>query len=284
MLVKCQRRAMATEFAIWLVGDDEEQLTAIGEAALDEVQRVESVLSRFDPTAELARFNRHAATSDKPMKLSVELFEVLKTLLRWYHATNGHFDIGWSRDREEVLENVVKLDSETRTASSPAGDPQLDLGGFGKGYALDCAAKIVRRFEVRSALLHGGTSSVLAIGSDKGGDSWRVGLRDPGAESPDHSCGDVRLRDNALSSSAQVAKGMIDAPSGPHDFVLAQAVSVVSPFAADAEVYSTALLGMGKDQAKDYLKGLNSPPKAVAWIENGGKGATVEWIAGGPHG
>ena len=42
---------------------------------------------------------------------------------------------------------------------------ELNLGAVGKGYALDRAGELLRhRWGVRSALLHGGSSSVLARG------------------------------------------------------------------------------------------------------------------------
>ncbi len=274
---------MATEFAIWLVGDDEEQLTAIGEAALDEVQRVESVLSRFDPAAELARLNRYAAKNKTPLKISIELFQVLQNCLDWYEKTKGHFDIGWMSDRGEFNENLVHLDAAAKTASSPLGDPQLDLGGFGKGYALDRAAQVVKQFEIDSALLHGGTSSVLAIGKDPHGDRWRIDLRDPLADSPDIACGRLGIATEALSTSAE--RRLPSAP-GEGGIPFGQSCTVVCDSAAEAEVYSTALLGMGKSKAKEYLEGIQNPPRAVVMIEHhGGRGPgpIVDWLVGNPY-
>ena len=56
---------------------------------------------------------------------------------------------------------------------------RLDFGGYGKGYALDVAARVLDEFGVRSALLHGGTSSILTRGEPEDGPCWRVEIRDP---------------------------------------------------------------------------------------------------------
>src|SRR5690349_7169580 len=75
----------------------------------------------------------------------------------------------------------------------------LDLGSIGKGYALDRAATILREAGVESALLHGGTSTVVAIGGPPGEEEWQIGIGGP-AEL-EVALGKVGLRDRALSYS-----------------------------------------------------------------------------------
>src|SRR6516162_1870615 len=91
MMVRCARPAMATWFEALLVGDDEEHLMAVGESALDEVVRIEHLLSRHDPASETSRINRAAAF--RPVRLDREMFAILRKGLWWSEETGGYFDL-----------------------------------------------------------------------------------------------------------------------------------------------------------------------------------------------
>src|SRR5438067_1993707 len=79
---------------------------------------------------------------------------------------------------------------------------EINLGSIGKGYALDrVAALLGTEYGTPAALLHGGHSSVYAIGTEPGdARGWAVGLRHPW--NPDRRLAVVRLRDRALATSA----------------------------------------------------------------------------------
>src|SRR5205823_9036018 len=91
MMVRSARPAMATWFEALLVGDDEEHLMAVGEAVLDEIGRVERLLSRHDPASETSRINREAAS--RPVRVDLEMFDILRNGLRWSEETGGYFDL-----------------------------------------------------------------------------------------------------------------------------------------------------------------------------------------------
>jgi thiamine biosynthesis lipoprotein len=270
---------MATWFEVWLVGGDADHLTAVGEAALDEVVRIEQLLSRFDPASEVARVNREALHG--PVLLDRELFAILTDCRRWSEETDGYFDIALSSSHP--FAEAVQLDEQERTVSflRPA---VLDLGGYGKGYALERAGRILRTFGVTSALMHGGTSSVLACGLGEDGQPWRVGVRNPFGDSTDEEVVQLALTDCGLSSSAVLT------PQGTEsdiiDPVRGQALTepagctVVAPSALDAEVLSTALLAMGRCRGRAFVCDRLSPDYRVAWMDEAG-GVSLEWLTGG---
>src|SRR5688500_16810135 len=103
--ILCRRPAMNTWFEVLLLGDDPENLQAAGEAALDESERVEKLLSRFDPASEVSRINREAANS--PVLLDLELAEILETCRKAWMETHGYFDITANRDHDV---NFGKID------------------------------------------------------------------------------------------------------------------------------------------------------------------------------
>jgi thiamine biosynthesis lipoprotein len=240
---------MATWFEAWLVGDDEEHLTAVGEAALDEVERVEQLLSRFDRAAELFRVNREAARG--PVLVSRDLFDTLTDCARWVTTTDGFFDptLGGFAD-------CVRLDEATRTVTFVDEDVRLDLGAYGKGYALDAAARVLERFGVASFLIHGGTSSVLACGTASDGRPWDVAIGDPfEAERPEIArVGLVGGLSTSATLDAQHASPDIIDPMTRVAVAAPAAYSVLAATATEAEVLSTALAAMGPERADAYLR------------------------------
>jgi len=244
--VLCRRPAMATLFEFLLVGEEEEHLAAVGEAALDELERIERMLSMFDPASELARVNREAA--DHPVKVSRELFDVLAECRRHHERTDGWFDpcVG-SAGR---FGDSVRLDDIAQTVAFTTPGTRFDLGGYGKGYALDNAARILAEFHIADFLIHGGTSSALACGTR----DWNVDLR---SQNSDGVVGRVNLKNAGLSSSANDSSGTV----------------VIAETAALAEVWSTAILAMGFQRARafDYHE-----LHAVGWIDT----AAIHWLKG----
>jgi len=82
---------MATQFETLLVGDDEEHLAAVAEAMLDEVSRIERLLSRFDAASEISRINREAAGGE--VLVDREVFAILQLCERYWQQTDGYFDV-----------------------------------------------------------------------------------------------------------------------------------------------------------------------------------------------
>jgi FAD:protein FMN transferase len=278
MTVRCGRLAMATRFEILLKGDDEEHLEAVGESALDEVSRVERLLSRHDPASEVARINREAARS--PVRVDRELFALLEDCRIWFDKTNGYFDIcATGLACSPRFGQAVLLEPEGRTIRFVDPAARLDFGGYGKGHALDAAGRVLDEFGVESALLHGGTSSILVRGRQVYGSPWRVGLRDPFATRPGCELAQLELANCGFSSSAvfdvrSTQSDLVD-PIRSRPLDAQAACSVIAPTALEAEVLSTALLAMGKGRASSCLESF--PQVRAAWIE----GVEVEWLGAG---
>ena len=156
--------AMNTRFEMVLHGENVRGLRAAGEEALREVERLESVLSVFRPTSEIALLNSRA--SNAPVHVSPEVFSLLQHALELSVLTEGAFDItvgplvrcwgfwdgkGRTPDPEEVAKahtcvgaDLVRLNSDNDTVKFARPGVLVDLGGIGKGYAVDRAAEILR--------------------------------------------------------------------------------------------------------------------------------------------
>src|SRR4051812_19000412 len=89
--VTISRRAMGTVFEVRLLGPDREHLAAVAEATLDEISRLERLLSRFLPASEICRLNREAASH--PIRVDQDLMEVLIACREGWERTEGYFDV-----------------------------------------------------------------------------------------------------------------------------------------------------------------------------------------------
>jgi FAD:protein FMN transferase len=269
--IDCQRfcRAMGSRFEVRFLGDDEERLDSVAIAVIEEIVRLDGVLSRFDPRSEIARINREAR--DRPARLDQEVFELLERCDHWRRLTAGYFDItASSKAGDDAVDSGetsgLLLDAESHTARFAREGVSIDLGGVGKGYALDRGREIMLRFGVTCGLLNGGSSSVLAVGKN----SWPVAVRHP-LEPDAAPVAHVELADRGLSCSAarhagqqrsDVLNPLTGLPLEGNAVCLTLAAT-----AADAEVFSTALLAMGREKAKHYLERTPCRDLVAGWFE-----------------
>ena len=197
--VRLACNAMATRFEFVLQGDDAPHLRAAGEEAIREIHRIAARFSFYDSASELSKLNREAATH--AVQTSGELFALLSLCKKVYAESDGAFDpsVGplmhtWGfsggrgaiPDRDRISNDLastgfdyVELDKSSTSVRFLRQGIQLDLGGVAKGWALDECALLLRESGISSALIHGGTSSVLAIGGQDNDESWTIGIEDP---------------------------------------------------------------------------------------------------------
>jgi thiamine biosynthesis lipoprotein len=269
---------MGTWFEARLLGDDPQHLADVAEAVLDEVERIDRLLSRFDPRSEIARINAEAAR--RAVRVDFEVLGILETCRAAWQETRGCFDVA----ARSGSFGAVAIDPSRRTVRFREPGLALDLGGIGKGYALDRGAAILATHGVRSAFLHGGTSSILAVGHDATGQPWTVGVRDPFVPAGEAAeLFRVRVAGRGFSCSAthsagQAVSDLFDPRS--HRPVEAQAACVVlAADATGAEVLSTALLCMGKEEAAEQaLRYAGATGFDLAWIECRDDRPTWSWL------
>jgi thiamine biosynthesis lipoprotein len=238
-LVRLALEAMATRFEFALIGTDEQLLRSAGEEALEEVRESDLRLSKYRTTSHIALLNRQG--SHTPTELDAELFELLVLCDSTRVASGGAFDVTLGR-------GTLTLDAATRQVSLSSDEAQVDLGAIGKGFALDRAAAVLRESGVERALIHGGTSCVVALGAPPGRDAWGIEIADR-----DGTPRRVELCDRALATSAQHGRRdasgrghVIDPRSGEAPEV-ARVAAVTAPSATLADAWSTACLVLDAD-------------------------------------
>ncbi|MCC6728199.1 MAG: FAD:protein FMN transferase [Chthonomonadales bacterium] len=282
-LVTAACSAMATRFEIALWGGAPANLRGTAAEALAEIERLEAQLSAFRPDSDIADINARAAR--EPVVVEPRLFALLQRAAEITHETGGAFDItvgpllrAWgfaggsgappdpaalAAARAATGMGLVMLDADTWTVRFAREGVALDLGAIGKGYAIERAAGVVRGAGVGGALLHGGTSTVQAVGGRPDGTAWPVAIADPARAGERIRV--VQLRDSALSVSAPHGKwftqdgqmlGHVLDPRRGAPMRGASLAAVMGVSAIDSDALSTGLLVLGPS----FLERLRSLP------------------------
>ena len=276
--VRLGTRAMACDFAVVLNPGPAEQVWHASDA-LELVHQLEDQMSIYRAHSELSRLNARAAGG--PVEAEPRLFDLLVQACEIARATGGTFDpttgqlvFLWRRCKQEgrvptgaeIAECLatrgvehIEFNHERHTVRFHREGTTLDLGGIGKGHALDRAGEVLNAQGLDSWLLHGGHSSILARGDHNAVGGWPVGLRNP--LFPGEQLCTVVLRDQALSSSGSGVQyfrfegrrygHILDPRTGwPVEGMLS--ATVIAPTAAEADALSTAFFVMGLEKAWEY--------------------------------
>jgi thiamine biosynthesis lipoprotein len=274
-MLQLETRAMACQFSV-ITNPVEHAKVWIASEALDLVHELEQLMTAYRDDSEMSRLNREAqqqaATAD------ARLFVLLETCQRIAQQTDGAFDATsgplialWRLARTEnriptedeiaaCLERVgmshVELDARAASVCFDRPDVELNLGGIGKGFALDHMAKQLVENGLTEFLLHGGRSSVLACGGHNALGGWPVGIGNP--LFTDQRLGTVLLQDQALSTSGSNIQyfrhkgqryGHILDPRTGWPVEGSLSVTVIAESAATADALSTAFFVLGVEKA-----------------------------------
>ncbi len=295
-VVKASREIMSTVFEVGVVVGPSTAPAAVLpdlEAALDEVARIERVMSPYLPDSELSRVN--AAAGGEPVPVSAELLALVERSVGLCRATDGLMDITFlplgrtwdfraepfvpptDEAIEEALSLVdckaVEIDAEAGTLRLPRAGMGLGLGAVAKGYAVDRAAALLMEAGHADHLVNGG-GDVLARGAKADG-PWIVGIRHPRGAAGD-LMGRMPLRDAAMVTSGDYERfvehegvryhHIIDPRTGrPAQGIVS--VSVVDGSAERADAIATALLVAGPEDAAALREVLGVE---AIWVKNDG--------------
>ncbi|MGI8961921.1 MAG: FAD:protein FMN transferase [Bryobacteraceae bacterium] len=293
--------AMGTTFVIEIYGTDEHLMQAAADQAFAEVRRVDEMLSNYVPGTELSRVNECAGKT--PVKVSREFFDLLKACDRYSRESNGTFDITvgplmkiWgfykgsgrlpsSGQVRVALDDVgyqnLELDPRNSMVRFRKPGVNLDLGGVGKGYAVDRMVAVLLKNGIDSALVSAGGSSIFGIGippNDPRG--WDIRVRDPKEENK--TAAEVYLKNTSISTSGSYEKffwasgklysHIMDPRTGyPSEGVLS--VSVISPRTLDSEIWAKPYYILGaawteRHKPKEFrvLMCEDKPGTSCAWL------------------
>ncbi len=193
--------AMATDFSITLAAPQHslDYARQAAGACWRELDRLESELSRFVESSDIARANRLAR--GETITISDTTLECLLIAAEVCIATQNAFDPAYASERDDPSSPPFTLDPSTHTLTSHAPRLHLDLGAIGKGYALDRLAAVLDEWEISSACLQSGGSTALLLAAPPNEPGWTVGIGDADTYRT------VNLANSSLSGSGIAVKG-----------------------------------------------------------------------------
>jgi len=239
--------SMGTRFNLLLPGIDKFECDQRFSSCLQELNRLENMLSCFIPTSEISFLNDQAFNA--PIKVSDELFTILNSCLTYYELTEKTFDISLGKiidnqERiliEEIGADKVLFNDKDKTVQFASAQIKLNLGGFGKGYALLKIRNLLIKLGVSSAFISFGESSICCIGKHPYGDYWLVGIQD--FYHKDKSIDTLKLVDQSVSTSGNMkVNDHIINPANGKVVTAKKLITVKCNSPLDAEVLSTAFM------------------------------------------
>lgn len=280
-LLRVGRPAMGTRFEI-LFPSVFRELIESTHRALDEVRRLEALMTYFDASSQVSQLNREAFHD--AVRVDPELFEILRVGMQLWESTGGAFDLaagalwrcwGFHQKRVEIpssealseaLANSgfqsVALNEVDRTVRFAQPELEVNLGSIGKGFALDRAGAILQNSGLENALLHSGHSSILALGSPASdGAGWSVSVRKPLREETDLLL--LRLKDLAMGTSGVEEQyfeidgkryGHILDPRSGQPATNNLSATAISAEATSADALATAFFVMSVQEVEDYCR------------------------------
>jgi len=243
-------RAMATAWTISIADEDAESAAWAAEQAIAVIDRIEEDLSRFKPTSYISQLGRLQA--GEQLKVSRETYECLELAKAVWHETQGAFDVTVARDpssREAWTSGMGQfaLCESERIHVSESG-LAIDLGGLGKGFALDEISQLYQEHSISNAFLDSGGSTFLAIGNESPeAEGWPATIGPYGV---------IALKNEALSASGFEVQGqhIVDPRTGAPVETDRQRTWVQTESAALADALSTATLVMSDDEIGEFCE------------------------------
>lgn len=265
---------MDTMINITCYAPTEDAASEAAKAAVNEIRRIEFLLSAHIEDTEIYNINQNAGKTF--VKLSEETEAVLTRALEYCRLTDGAFDITikplaalWNikaqnpkvPDKEEIekakaLVDYTSVEIKDGYISFKNENTKIDLGGAAKGYAADKAVEVLRKHGIKNAILDLG-GNVYAMGVSEKKAPWKIGLQDPDKDRGDYfaveelsdkTCVTSGSYERYFEKDGKIYHHIMDPETGyPADSGLIS-VSVVGDSSFDADMLSTAIFVMGRER------------------------------------
>lgn len=217
-------KLMGNHFEFSVVSENELWANACIDRAITEVQRIEQLLTTFRDSSQTNQINAMAGI--EPVRVDAEVLNLIERAQKISELTQGAFDITygsidkrlWNFDKTMTelpdaetakasvrlinFRNVV-LDRENLTVFLKHAGMRIGFGGIGKGYAADCAKKVMRAEGVESGIVNA-AGDLTVWGNQPSGKPWTIGIADP--DSRDLPFGSVLLTDTSVATSGNYEK------------------------------------------------------------------------------
>ena len=280
--VKKGLHLMGVHFELAAIHENELVAIAAVDSAIGEIQRIESFMSSWLATSETSLINEMAGI--KPIKISTELYGLIKRSIRLSKITDGAFDISFASinkvwhfdgsmralpDSSLIAQSVAKigyrkivLNDSLTTVFLPEKGMRIGFGAIGKGYAANQAAAVMQEMGIENGHVNA-SGDLLVWGLNSSGENWRIGVADPLDRNKFISWLDVS--DMAVVTSGNYEKfaeidgkqycHIIDPRTGwPVEGL--QSVTIICANTELADALATSVMVLGEKQGLDLINQL----------------------------
>lgn len=285
---------MGSRFEITVVDRDSTTANRHIDMAVEEIDRIENLISEWRPSTQISEVNRQAGI--KPVKVDKEVFELTKRGVFFAEQSDGAFDIStvamdkiWRFDGtmdtmpspEEVWRSVEKvgyenivLDSLNQTIFLKKAGMKIGFGSIGKGYAADRGRSILMEEGVTAGLVNA-AGDIASWGKQISGKPWHVGVFNP--FQPGKMVKVLKIGDGAVATSGSYEKYVefngvryahIINPKSGYPATGLVSVTVYGPSAEFANGLSTSMMVLGEERGIQLLKSF-SEYKAILITDDG---------------
>ncbi|MGL4943552.1 MAG: FAD:protein FMN transferase [Thermoguttaceae bacterium] len=232
---------MHARFSVRIAAPESEvaRIRSVAEEIFDEIRRLESLLSRFVEDSDIARCNR--LRRGESTIVSAETYRCLVAALEAHRLTSGHFDVAYLSQQPASVE-AFRLLTRPFRVQSLVESLRLDLGGIGKGFALDVVAAILHDYGYSRAILGADTSTFLALDPPDDAEGWSVVIERGDAQET------YLLSNSAISCSGKSFRGEHIFSVSRQDYATeSDRAYVTAPTATLADALSTAAMTMNAE-------------------------------------
>jgi FAD:protein FMN transferase len=265
-------KLMGNHFELSAVAQREDWAQERIDAAISEIQRIERLLTTFDPCSETSLINSQAGIA--PVQVSRETYNIIERSTRISAVTQGAFDITYGSvdkklwnfdtsmkelpDRETAKKMVrlinyrnIVLDSERSTVFLKDKGMRIGFGGIGKGYAAERAKEVMKKMGVASGVVNA-SGDLTAWGRQPNGKPWTIGIVNPNHAHQIFSY--LEITDMALATSGNYEKYVIIGgkryshtinPRTGLPVTGIKSVTIICPNAEVADAMATPVMIMG---------------------------------------
>lgn len=282
-LYRQEMKLMGNRFEITVVGHDETWASEMIAAGVNEIKRIEKLLTTFNEESETSLVNRNAGI--QPVKVSEEVFNIIERSIRISNITQGAFDITYgSIDKrlwnfDETMTELpaaktakkmvrlinyrnIELDKNKCTVFLKEKGMRIGFGGIGKGYAAEMAKAVMQQLGVTSGIVNA-SGDLATWGLQPNGTPWTVGIVHP--DYKEYPFSYMNVSDMAVATSGNYEKFvLINGKKYSHTInprtglpvTGIKSVTIISPNAEICDAMATPVTIMGIEAGLDLVNQL----------------------------
>ncbi len=246
--------------------------------AFEALKKVDALMSTYKEDSEISILNREGKA-----QVSEETLEVIEDAINFSNLTDGAFDITcrplinlWKRAKkeekvptEEEIEEAISLVDyqriilEANQIRLEKKGMQIDLGGIAKGYAVDKAIEALKKNSIKRALVNAG-GDLYALGTDRQGEKWQIGVQDPREE--DKIIDIIKVKDKAVATSGDYRRyftlegkrfsHIVNPKTGLTVQDVPMSVTIIGPDATTTDALSTGVFVLGPEEGMKLIESL----------------------------